>query len=251
MVIPNGFDLESFRPDPQARASLRGELGLPQDARLIGVAARFHALKGHRNFVEAAARLHALLPDVHFVLCGRDVDRNNSELTDWIHAGGVGLRDHCHLLGVRWDMPRFFSALDIATSPSVSEAFPTAVGEAMACGTPCVVTDVGDSAVLVGDTGKVAPSGNPEALAAAWRELLTCDPVFLSHLGARARQRIQERFDVKVVVERYQQIYREVVGQTSKLASIVSARVNSALDTPVERASEAAATASTTTRISG
>jgi glycosyltransferase involved in cell wall biosynthesis len=247
MVIPNGFDLNYFRPDPQARGSLRRELGIAQGARLVGVAARFHALKGHRNFVEAAARLNAVLPDAHFALCGRDVDWNNSQLAAWIRAAGPGLRAHCHLLGVRQDMPRFFSALDIATSPSMSEAFPSAVGEAMACGTPCVVTDVGDSAVLVGDTGKVVPSGDPKALSEAWLELLNCDPVSLSHLGAQARQRIQERFAVGLVVERYQQTYREVAGQ----ASNVTAAVKSPVDTAGESATEAAATAGTSTRISG
>lgn len=247
MMIPNGFDLNYFRPDSQARSSLRRELGIPQDARLIGVAARFHALKGHRNFLEAAARLHAVLPYVHFVLCGRDVDSRNSELAAWIRASGPGLSAHCHLLGVRQDMPRFFSALDIATSPSVSEALPSAVGEAMACGTPCVVTDVGDSAVLVGDTGKVVPSGDPKALAEAWQEWLTCEPVFLSLLGGRARQRIRERFAVGVVAERYQQVYREVVGQ----ASSVAAEANPPVDAAAESANQATATASTSTWLGG
>jgi glycosyltransferase involved in cell wall biosynthesis len=74
-------------------------------------------------------------------------------------------------------MPRFFGALDIATSSSLSEAFPMAVGEAMACGTPCVVTDVGDSALIVGDTGKVVPADDPKSLAAAWEQLLGTGPV--------------------------------------------------------------------------
>jgi glycosyltransferase involved in cell wall biosynthesis len=225
-VIPNGFDLSRFRPDLQARSSLRLELGLPEKARLIGVAARFHPLKGHRNFIAAAARLHARFPDVHFLLCGRDVDRNNSELVDWIRAAGPGLSERCHLLGVRQDMPRFFAAIDIATSPSVSEAFPSAVGEAMACGTPCVVTDVGDSAVLVGDSGKVVPSGDSNALADAWEELLTCDPLVLGHLGALARDRIRRRFAVGVVVQLYQQAYREA----ACLRSDVVPERNSALD---------------------
>ena len=210
-VIPNGFDLNQFRPDPQARGSLKRELGIPENARLIGVAARFHPLKGQRNFIEAAARLHACLPDVHFVLCGRGIERNNSELTDWIRAAAPGLSEHCHLLGVRQDMPRFFAAIDIATSPSASEAFPVAVGEAMACGTPCVVTDVGDSALLVGDFGTIIPAENPDALADAWKKLLTCNPAILARLGALARKRVQQRFALGVTVERYQQTYRDVV----------------------------------------
>ncbi len=216
-VIPNGFDLRQFRPDVQSRSSLRRELGLAEKALLIGVAARFHPLKGHRNFVEAAARLHACFPDVHFVLCGRDVDRNNAELMHWIHQAGAGLADVCHLLGVRDDMPRFFAAIDIATSPSVSEAFPNAVGEAMACGTPCVVTNVGDSAALVGDTGKVVPAGDPNALAAALRELLTSGPEVREQLGALARKRIEQRFSLGSVVERYQETYRQILAVVPKV----------------------------------
>ena len=178
---------------------------------MIGVAARFHPLKGYRNFVEAAALLHAVCPDVHFALCGRDVDRENAELTGWIHQAGAGLGDVCHLLGVREDMPRFFAAIDIATSPSVSEAFPNAIGEAMACGTPCVVTNVGDSAALVGDTGSVIPAGNPSALAEAWRELLTSGPAVRRQLGALARTRVEKHFSLGSVVERYQETYRQVL----------------------------------------
>jgi glycosyltransferase involved in cell wall biosynthesis len=217
VVIPNGFDLSQFRPHAQARTSLRRELGIPEEAPLIGVAARFHALKGHRNFVEAAALLHAVCPDVHFVLCGRDVDRKNAELTGWIHQAGAGLGDVCHLLGVREDMPRFFAAIDIATSPSVSEAFPIAIGEAMACGTPCVVTNVGDSAALVGDTGRVVPAGNPNALAEAWRELLTSGPAVREQLGALARTRVEQHFSLGSVVERYQETYWQILAVPPKL----------------------------------
>lgn len=215
VVIPNGFDLSRFRPHAQARASFRQELGIPEEAPLIGVAARFHPLKGHRNFIEAAARLHAVFPDVHFVLCGRDVDRENAQLMGWIHQAGLG--DVCHLLGVREDMPRFFAAIDIATSPSVSEAFPNAIGEAMACGTPCVVTNVGDSAALVGDTGRVIPASNPSALAEAWRDLLTSGPAVREQLGALARTRVEKHFSLGSVVERYQETYRQILAVPPKL----------------------------------
>src|SRR5262249_44820860 len=128
-VIPNGFDLEEFAPDAGARPALRQELGLAQETPLIGMAARFHVQKGHRNFVEAAAKLHARVPQAHFVLCGKGVDANNSELAGWITQGGATLSSAFHLLGPRTDMRRFFATLDIATSSSLSEAFPMAVGE--------------------------------------------------------------------------------------------------------------------------
>jgi glycosyltransferase involved in cell wall biosynthesis len=227
-VIPNGFDLQEFHPDAEARSSLRRELGIAEETPLIGMAARFHVQKGQRNFVEAARRLHARVPDAHFVLCGKGVDANNAELKAWIEQGGAGLRDVFHLLGSRRDMPRFFAALDIATSSSLSEAFPMAVGEAMACGTPCVVTNVGDSAMIVGDIGKVVPAEDPQALADAWQSLLASGAAARKQMGQAARSRIEQRFAVGSVVERYQELYREVSAlsgaapaRRSSLASLV------------------------------
>ncbi len=213
-VIPNGFDLEEFRPDPGARLSFRRELGLPQDALVIGMAARFHAVKDHRNFIQAAARLQAMIPEVHFVLCGLSVDCENTELSKWVAA--AGLDAHCHLLGLRQDLPRLFAAMDIFTSPSLSEAFPSVVGEAMACGTPCVVTNVGDSASIVGETGKVVPPGNPDALTEAWRELIEAGPSARRLLGMTARLRVKQLFSLPTVVERYQAIYTQLAGKAQQ-----------------------------------
>ncbi len=227
-VIPNGFDLQEFHPDAEARSSLRRELGITEETPLIGMAARFHLQKGQRNFAEAAGRLHARLPEAHFVLCGRGIDGNNAELKAWIEQGGTGLQRVCHLLGSRQDMPRFFAALDVATSSSLSEAFPMAVGEAMACGTPCVVTNVGDSAMIVGDTGKVVPAEDPRALAEAWQALLDSGAAARKQLGQAARNRVEQRFSVSAIVERYQELYREVLAlsgpasaRRSSLASLV------------------------------
>jgi glycosyltransferase involved in cell wall biosynthesis len=207
-VIPNGFDLHVFRPNTVGRISLRSELGIPDDALIIGMVSRFHPQKDHRTFLRAAARLGATSPRVHFVLCGRGVTDDNVQLAGWIAEAGVEAR--CHLLGERTDTPRLFAAMDIATSSSASEAFPLAVGEAMACGIPCVVTDVGDSALIVGDTGRVITPGDPVALAAAWRELIDAGPEARRCLGIAARLRVQQHFDLSNIVNRYQAIYGEL-----------------------------------------
>ena len=224
-VISNGFELNQFHPNPEARSSIRRELGLPEATRMIGLAARFHPLKGHRNFIAAAVKLHADLPDVHFLFCGRDVDENNVELSDFIRACGPRFTERCHLLGVRQDMPRFFAAIDIATSASVSEAFPVAVGEAMACGTPCVVTDVGDCSALVAGTGRVVPPDDPTALARAWTELLTSEPHVLAQLGKLARARVQQQFALGSFAQAYEEVYRNVACWPSKVASETSGAV--------------------------
>jgi glycosyltransferase involved in cell wall biosynthesis len=217
-VIPNGFNLEEIKPDPAARASLREELGLPADLVLIGLAARFHPHKDHRNFVEAAGRLHKQVPEVHFLLCGMDITWQNSELAGWIKSAGIS--NCCHLLGPRKDMSRIFAGLDVATNSSRSEAFPIAIGEAMACETPCVVTDVGDSALIVGETGTAVPPGDPHALAEAWRKLIEAGPAVRRRLGMAARHRVQRHFALPAIVERYQAIYERLA--TERLPSVPS-----------------------------
>jgi len=212
-VIPNGFDLERGRPDSAARVSLRKELGIPANANLIGKAARFHPQKDHRNFIQAAARLHKQFPEIHFLLCGQGVNWHNSQLVGWIEAAGI--RDSCHLLGQRRDVFRLFAGMDIATTASRSgEAFPIVIGEAMTCGTPCVVTDVGDSASIVGETGIVVAPRDPVALAEAWRKLIEAGPEVRRSLGMAARCRVQQHFALPTIVERYQAIYAQLAAGT-------------------------------------
>jgi glycosyltransferase involved in cell wall biosynthesis len=213
-VIPNGFDMEQMKPDPGARRSICEELGIPADAPLIGIAARFHPHKDYRNFIQAAARLREQIPEAHFLLCGDAISWQTSQLAEWIEAAGI--RGCCHLLGLRQDMPRLFAGMDISTTSSLVEAFPLVIGEAMACGTTCVVTDVGDSALIVGGTGKVVAPGDPEALAEAWRGLIEAGPEVRRRLGMAARRRVQQHFGLPAVVERYQAIYTQLAAGTLK-----------------------------------
>lgn len=223
VMIPNGFDLVSFRPDPLARTSLCRELALPDHTPLIGLVARFHPLKDHQTFLRAAAYLHRELPDARFILCGEGVDWQNSELAQWVRQ--AGLEKACYLLGRRNDMPRITTALDVASSSSIAEAFPLVVGEAMACGVPCVVTDVGDSAIIVGDTGVVVPPRNPHALAEGWHNMLELPAEQRSSLGARARQRILENYSLAHVVGEYEALYEAVLASTRKPRSALPGRI--------------------------
>ena len=209
LVIPNGFDTDAYRPDPDARRSLREELGLDSETPLIGLVARYDVLKDHGNFLLAARFLAARRPDVRFVLCGRHVDHDNAVLVRLVASAGV--TDRVYLLGHRQDGARLQAALDMGTSSSVSEAFPLIVGEAMACGVPCVVTDVGDSRLIVGPYGKVVPPRDPDALAKAWFDLLAMDREERNLLGRGARDRISELFDLGVIVKRYEALYTELV----------------------------------------
>lgn len=213
-VIPNGFDTARFRPDPSARREVRHELNLPDGTIAIGLVARYDPVKDHATFLHAAAELAKTHPHARFVMCGANVDESNTELASLIRSLGIG--DVCRLLGPRRDVQRIYRALDIATSASISEAFPLAVGEAMACGVPCVATDVGDSALIVGDAGEVVPPRQPPALADACRRILALEDADRAQLSTAARRRIIERFDLDAVTRRYEQLYLELTTSPSQ-----------------------------------
>jgi glycosyltransferase involved in cell wall biosynthesis len=208
VVIPNGFDVDAFMPDAVARNSIRKELAIPDGAPVIGMAARFEPIKDHDNFVRAAKILYRTGSNVHFVLCGRGVSWDSEKLARWIDE--AGMRHRFHLLGLRDDMSSITAAFDIATLTSFGEAFPNVVGEAMSCAVPCVVTDVGDTARIVGETGTVVPSRNPDALASAWRTMLEMGREGRRPMGIAARQRIKECFDIAEITGRYEHLFEEL-----------------------------------------
>jgi glycosyltransferase involved in cell wall biosynthesis len=209
ITIPNGFDPELFQPSVAARISVRQELGLPDDCLLIGRFARFHEMKDYPNLLQAAALLLKELPDVHFLLVGRQLNLANPILAELI--GRLDIGDRIHLKEESQDIPRYTAALDLATtSSSHGEAFPNVIGEAMCCGVPCVVTDVGDSAWIVGETGRVVPPKNPQLLAAAWQESIDLGAAGRARLGAAARQRAITYFSLDLVVGEYEKLYTSI-----------------------------------------
>ena len=209
LVIPNGFDLDRFHPDPEARSAIRAELDIPTDAVVIGLVARFHPMKNHRGFVMAARRLATTIEDCYFLLCGSEVTWKNPELAAWIDQ--AGLRPRFRLLGERSDITRISATLDIASLSSfAAEGFSNVLGEAMACGVPCVATDVGDCAYIVGETGRIVAPGDDAALATAWLEVCRLGRQGRRELGERALRRVQEYFGLAAVVERYNALYRQV-----------------------------------------
>jgi glycosyltransferase involved in cell wall biosynthesis len=208
-VITNGFDTDVFRPDPVARLEVRRELGLRPDTPLIGLAARFDPQKDHRNFLDAAALVKEENKQVNFLMCGNNIDDRNPALTSSIEA--LGLCGRCHLLGPRRDMPRLLASLDLACSSSAfGEALPMTLCEAMACGVPCVTTDIGDSARVVDTTGRVVPPRDPRALALACRELLDLVPEARAQLGLAARRHIQRNYDLTTVARSYEDLYESL-----------------------------------------
>jgi glycosyltransferase involved in cell wall biosynthesis len=200
-LIPNGFELPERLPGREERARLAAELGLPESAPWIGLVARHHPVKDHPTFLRAAALLVARQPSARFLLVGRGVEQLAEQ------ARELGLAARVRLLGERQDVMRITACLDLAASSSVNEAFSNTLGEAMACGVPCVATDVGDSAEIVGDTGRIVPPANPEALAAAMSDLLDLPASERLALGQSAAARIRERFSLAHTIARYEELY--------------------------------------------
>jgi glycosyltransferase involved in cell wall biosynthesis len=206
VVVPNGFDLERFRPAPEARQRLRNELGISRDADVVGHVARWDPNKDYPNLINAAQRVLRRRPATHFVLAGNGISDGNRELAAHIAAAGIG-GVRIHLLGRRADVPALMAGFDVLCQSSSSEAFPSVIGEAMACTVPCAVTDVGDSRLIVGDTGRLAPARDAAALAEAILSLLALDADTRRELGRRARDRIAENYSVDSVVGQYIKVY--------------------------------------------
>ena len=209
VVIPNGYDTDRLKPDPAARARIRHELGIDPDTLVIGMVARVHPTKDHGNFLEAAAHFLPGHPDTAFVLVGEGATEDNAPLLDAIDR--LGLRQHVRLCGRREDVAALDATFDIATLSSRGEAFPNAVAEAMACGVPCVATDVGDAALIIGDTGVVVPPRDARALGDGWSRLADLPATERRALGVRARQRIIECFAREAIARRFSDLYRELV----------------------------------------
>ena len=218
VIIPNGYDVGRFRPDAAARARLRAEWGVPDGVPLLGMVARFDPQKDHANLLAACARLQASGADFAAVLVGTGCDAGNAALVQQLAA--AGLTQRVRLLGRRDDVPAVMAALDLhVLSSAYGEAFPNVLAEAMACGTPCVTTDVGDAAQIVGETGWVVPPRDAAALAEGiaaalkeWRER----PDEWAARRCAARERIVETFGLDRMVQAYRRVWGETVAEGRK-----------------------------------
>jgi glycosyltransferase involved in cell wall biosynthesis len=211
-VIPNGFDLAWFKPEPQRRAQARERLGLGERELLVGTIGRFHPQKDHRTFVRAAGEIARSRPDVSFVVCGPGVDSANAELQGWMTEAAIA--DRCRLLGPVRDTRGLLNALDVLVcSSAFGEGFPNVLGEAMACGVPCVTTDVGDAAMIVADSGAVVSPGDHAALARAVLDVLALPEQERAARATAARQWMTDRFELGTVTRRFEALYLDVLGE--------------------------------------
>lgn len=200
-VIPNGYDLTKLKPSEGARSQVREQLGVNSDEILLGMVGRYHPQKNHRNLLEALSLLIAWGHSFRCVLVGTDMVTDNHSLLEEITE--LGLAESILLVGPRTDIPELMNALDVHVLSSSSEGFPNVVAEAMACGTPCVSTDVGDAAEIIADTGTVCPPESAEALAHSVLMLLKEQverPELWSSRKRRARGRIADLYSLERTV---------------------------------------------------
>jgi glycosyltransferase involved in cell wall biosynthesis len=207
VVVPNGFDTARFRPDVAAREATRALLDLPRRAEVVGLVARDHPMKDHAGFFAAAAVVAKSRPDAVFVLAGTGIEAANGRIASLIREAGLGER--VRLLGEVREVEHLLPAFDVAVLSSAwGEAFPNVLGEAMACGVPCVSTDVGDAAAIVGEAGQIVPREDSGRLAAAIVDVLGLGAQGRSALGEAGRRRVEAKFSLAAVAAQYLALYR-------------------------------------------
>lgn len=208
LVIENGFDTAYFTKNDELRKQWRASQGIPEQAVVFGHAARFHPIKNHVGTVKAFAGICAERRDVYLAMVGEGVNHASS-LREVVKAHGCA--DRVLLLGNESNMPRFYNGIDVLVLSSWAEGMPNVVGEAMACGVPCIVTNVGDAASLVGDTGWVCPSPAENDIAETMRKALAVSADRRGMLGAHARTRITSEYSLDRMASRYVSLYSTLI----------------------------------------
>ena len=205
IVIPNGYDLSLFQNTPSLRSETRARFGIADNAVVIGIVGRFDALKDHRNFVRAVAIICKKYDNLKFLMVGRGISSSNKILQSWITVSGA--QNHFLLAGERLDIPACLACMDVFCLSSTAEGFPNVICEAMAMNVPCVVTDVGDAASIVADTGIVVPPQDSVKLALAMETMIAKGACERQRLGNLARARIQEHYSIQTVASRFGRLY--------------------------------------------
>ncbi len=211
VVVSNGFNTEYFQPNAQARQMQRAIWGIGESESVVGLVGRLNPVKDHPLFLKVAAQILRICRSVRFVCVGGGPQAYEAQLRQ--EAERLGLRDRILWVGESSDMSAVYNALDILALCSKEEGCPNVVGEAMACGVPCVVTDVGDAAYLLGDRKYVTPPGHPLAMAHAVKSVLDLSQEKRLALGRVARQRIIDNFSLHVLATRTEALLKDVTSE--------------------------------------
>lgn len=205
VVIPNGFDTSRFRPDYRLRTATRQKWGVANESVVIGLLARVHPMKDHATFLQAAADVARRHSHATFVVAGKGAPALRNKMLGLVEAVGTNIL----LLPEENDTPAFMNGLDLfVLSSAWGEGFPNVLGEAMACGVPCIATDVGDSAAIIADTGLIVPPQAPERLTQAIGALLVSET--RQTLGEHARAHIEAKYTIQSIARRYEEVWNRL-----------------------------------------
>lgn len=210
VIISNGYDLTRFDVDLELRSKTRAKFKIQEKSILLGMVARWNKQKDHGNLLKAIKILKEKNLDFKLILVGPQINEDNNDLLSIIEKNGI--KEDILLLGPQDNVSAIMNALDIHILSSYAEAFPNVVAEAMACGTPCVTTDVGDAGLIVGNSDWVVPAKSPEKLAdAIFNAIETIKKEGRDIVGERCRQRIEENFSLKKMVDSYINLWKEAL----------------------------------------
>ena len=207
-VIPNGYDFSAFELHSDSRAKARREVGFDDGDIVIGVVGRFDPLKDFHNFVTAASYMAATRGDVKFLMVGRENEWTNATLCSWIEK--AGLVKSFSLIGQQIDVVYYLSVMDVFCLSSVNEAFPNVVVEAMAIGLPCVVTQAGDAADILGDDDFVVPIKDSVSLADALLRMCDLERIDCRMLAEKNAKKVREEYGIEKIRKKYEEVYDEV-----------------------------------------
>ncbi len=212
VVINNGYDLDKFKYCELTRIEKRKKYGISEDDLIIGNIGRFDYTKNHELLLQVFSTVRKHISSFKLVIVGKGIDINNTKLMEWIKV--YALEDNILLLGPIPDVEYLYPMFDILVSSSRVEGFPNVIAEAMASQIPCIVTDAGDSAYIVGDTGTVVPVDSLSELSAAILKMLSKNKVELFQKGVCARNRVADNFSLTSMVIKYENLYQQIINKS-------------------------------------
>jgi glycosyltransferase involved in cell wall biosynthesis len=217
-IIPNGFDCESFRPSPLAARALRQRFAIEDGVPVVGMVSRCHPMKDPGNLAAAMRLVRKAGHDAHLLFVGPGYECAPDDMVRAIR--GSLPENRVTLAPERYDLPAWLPGLDVlALASAWGEGFPNILGEAMLCGVPCVATDVGDSARILGVAGRVVPPRDPARLASAILRLLELGSERRKRLGQAARDRVIRLFSLDRVESDYQALYDRALSMRPSVPS--------------------------------
>lgn len=206
VVIPNGFELDKFKYSLDDRVKIRQDLGLKEEDKVIITVGRWDIQKDYYTLFKALNKLIKQNVKFKMIMVGANLDYENNELVTLLNS--YNLKNNVILLGRRADIPALLSAADIYVSSSLGESFSNAIGEAMACELPCIVTDVGDSKLIVGDTGRIVGVGDYITMS---KELINFINKSNNDRNMTARSRVADKYDIKKISQVFEENYYKLI----------------------------------------